>query len=299
MSFRERALSFACEGEALFGILAEPAAQTAAHAPAAPSQTGVLVIVGGPQYRVGSHRQFVLLSRALATAGHRVLRFDYRGMGDSSGTPRDFLGASPDIAAALDAFAAACPDVKRFVLWGLCDAASAALLYCDQRDDPRVAGLCLLNPWVRSEVGLARAQVKHYYLQRLRQGEFWRKLLRGGVARSAISELFGKLRLARQASRASSADDSAPFQARMARAWRSMQARPLLLILSGRDLTAKEFIDHAATDAQWQGLLGQPQVRRVDLPAADHTFSSADWRADVEQHCLTWLAGLAALTHVA
>ena len=32
--------------------------------------------------------------------------------------------------------------------------------------DPRVAGLALLNPWVRSDAGLARARVKHYYRQR-------------------------------------------------------------------------------------------------------------------------------------
>jgi len=287
MSWQERALQFGCEGESLIGVLAEPAG-------AARSQVGVLIIVGGPQYRAGSHRQFVLLARALAAAGHPVLRFDYRGMGDSSGAVRDFLGATPDIGAALDAFAAACPGVGRFVLWGLCDAASAALLYCDERADPRVAGLCLLNPWVRSDAGLARAQVKHYYLQRLRQGEFWRKLLRGGVARSALGELFAKLRMARRASSASSATDNTPFQARMARAWARLRAQPLLLILSGRDLTAKEFIDHAATDAAWRGLLDQPQVRRVDLPAADHTFSTAAWRADVEQHCVDWLAGLAA-----
>lgn len=291
MSWQERALQFGCEGEELVGVLAKPVEA----ADAARSDIGVLVIVGGPQYRAGSHRQFVLLSRALAAAGHAVLRFDYRGMGDSSGAARDFLGATPDIAAALDAFAVACPDARRFVLWGLCDAASAALLYCDQHADPRIAGLCLLNPWVRSEAGLARAQVKHYYLQRLRQGEFWRKLLRGGVARSALSELLGKLRLARQARQAShtnSAVDNAPFQARMARGWKRLQGRPLLLILSGRDLTAKEFIDHAASDAQWAGLLEQPQVRRVELPASDHTFSTAAWRGDVEQHCIAWLAEL-------
>jgi alpha/beta superfamily hydrolase len=49
----------------------------------------VLVIVGGPQYRAGSHRQFTLLARSLAEQGFAVLRFDYRGMGDSTGAMRD------------------------------------------------------------------------------------------------------------------------------------------------------------------------------------------------------------------
>jgi hypothetical protein len=42
-----------------------------------------------------------------------------------------------------------------------------------------IAGLVLLNPWVRSEVSLAQTHIKHYYGQRLLQGEFWRKLLSG------------------------------------------------------------------------------------------------------------------------
>ncbi|MBV8605816.1 MAG: hydrolase 1, exosortase A system-associated [Pelomonas sp.] len=290
MSWQERALHFDCEGEALIGVLGEPPFGVAPH------PVGVLIVVGGPQYRVGSHRQFVLLARALAAAGHRVLRFDYRGMGDSAGAPRDFRGATPDIAAALDAFAQACPGLERVALWGLCDAASAALLYCDERGaDARVAGLCLLNPWVRSEAGLARAQVRHYYLQRLREPAFWRKLLAGKVARTAATELVAKLRLARAAGKAdkrpSPAD--APFQARMARAWRERPALPRLLILSGRDLTAREFVDHAANAPDWRGLLEQPAVRRVDLAAADHTFSTAAWRGEVERLCVDWLAALA------
>ena len=45
----ERALSFACRGAWLYGILSLP---QAASAPA----RGVLIVVGGPQYRAGSHR---------------------------------------------------------------------------------------------------------------------------------------------------------------------------------------------------------------------------------------------------
>ena len=44
--------------------------------------TAVLVVVGGPQVRAGSHRHFVQLARHLATHGHAVMRFDVRGMGD-------------------------------------------------------------------------------------------------------------------------------------------------------------------------------------------------------------------------
>ena len=70
-----------------------------------------------------------------------ALRFDYRSMGDSPGETRDFLGVDADIAAAIDTLLAARPAIKRVVLWGLCDAASAALLYLEATRDPRVAGL--------------------------------------------------------------------------------------------------------------------------------------------------------------
>jgi uncharacterized protein len=184
----ESVLEFPCEGESLIGVL---------NTPDRPSDVGVLILVGGPQYRAGSHRLFVRLARAVAGHGHACLRFDSRGMGDSSGATAAFTESGPDVGAAIDAMMTAVPGLRRVVLWGLCDAASAALLYLDESGhDPRVAGLCLLNPWVRSEHTLAQARVKHYYVQRLREGAFWRKLLTGGVAFSAAREWASQVQVA-------------------------------------------------------------------------------------------------------
>ena len=43
----------------------------------------------------------------------------------------------------------------------------------------RVCGLILANPWVRTEAGEARAQVRHYYGQRLLTRVFWGKVFSG------------------------------------------------------------------------------------------------------------------------
>ncbi len=279
MSYSEQALSFTCEQETLFGILA---------APEKPSALGVIVIVGGPQYRAGSHRQFVLLARALATAGYPVLRFDYRGMGDSSGNQRDFSAVSADVQSAIGAMQAKLPAISRFVLWGLCDGASAALLYCHETNDPRVAGLCLLNPWVRSDASLARAHVKHYYVDRLRQREFWVKLLKGKLARAALAGAWRNIGLMIRPISSVATNHNQPFQNRMATAWGEFGGH-IFLLLSGNDYTAKEFIEYTASDIFWRKALCAGNVQRRDLPNMDHTFSSAIHRGQIETLTLTWL----------
>ncbi|MBW8844391.1 MAG: hydrolase 1, exosortase A system-associated [Burkholderiales bacterium] len=277
---KESVLKFSCEGDPLVGILAEPARGMLA-------EVGVVIVVGGPQYRAGSHRQFTLLARHLAENGFAVLRFDYRSMGDSAGDARDFLAVDADIGAAIDALLAARPGLRRVVLWGLCDAASAALLYLEQKPDPRVVGLALANPWVRSAASLARTHVKHYYGQRLLQAEFWLKLLRGGVGLGAVKGLLRTIKASR-----GTAPDNRSFQQRMAVGWRQTPM-PILLMLSGDDYTAKEFLDHASGSPEWTGLLSERQVSRIDFPGADHTFSDG-----IQAECLSttthrWLHDIA------
>jgi exosortase A-associated hydrolase 1 len=283
---REEAFTFGCEGESLLGVLHHPAADGPADVA---GQTGVVVIVGGPQYRAGSHRQFVHLARGLADAGHPVLRFDVRGMGDSTGALRPFEQIAADIGAAIDAFVVHAPQVRRVVLWGLCDGASAALLYLHDRADARVRGLCLLNPWVRSEASLARTQVKHYYLDRLRQPAFWARLLRGQLARTAASEFWNNLRRAR-AGRAESARSTpgSTYQQRMLQGWKGF-AGPSLLVLSGNDYTAKEFMEFTRASAAWQHLLRAANLQVRHMDSADHTFSDLRHKTQLQAITLEWV----------
>ena len=279
MNFAERPVLFECNGERLVGVIAVPERAT---------RVAVLVIVGGPQYRAGSHRQFVRLARTLAAAGYPVLRFDFRGMGDSTGDAVAFEESGPDIEAAIRTLRANCP-VDRVVLWGLCDAASAALDYWHSARDANIVGIVLLNPWVRSEATLAKAHLKHYYARRLLAKDFWSKLVAGGVTpAAALGGLARNVRSAMRRARPASSREAQTFQDRMAAALRAFPGR-ILLILSGDDLTAKEFLEYAQSQAGWQGVLQREGIERHDLAQADHTFSSAAAADEVEAHTLRWL----------
>ncbi len=281
MSFEETALVFSCEGDALVGILTQPAVA---------QSRGVLLIVGGPQYRVGSHRQFVLLSRGLAQAGIPSLRFDYRGMGDSAGEQRDFEQIGQDIRAAADIFFTHMPQMRELVLWGLCDAASAAMLYAHH--DARISGMVLLNPWVRTPEGLAKAQLKHYYWTRLRDGVFWRKFFSGhfDVFSSARGLLGGLAQVLKKKIKLEHHDAAAPLSLpeRMCVALGKFNGR-VLFILSGQDLTAREFEDVVRASSTWQVRLGLPSVTQCHLADANHTFSQQVWRDRVIDWTESWV----------
>jgi exosortase A-associated hydrolase 1 len=279
MSYEERPVVFECGGDELVGIVAAPRS--------AASQLGVLVVVGGPQYRVGSHRQFVLLARALAKRGIPCMRFDYRGMGDTPGNARPFSSVDDDIRAAADTFEREVPSLRGIVLWGLCDGASAACFYAPR--DPRVTAVVLLNPWVRTDATAAKVYLEKYYVQRLLQPAFWKKLLGGGVGvGKALRELFGALRRA-QAGSGTGTDARRALPERMA-AGLSEAGRPLLVILSGKDFVANEFEQVASADAAWSTLLAKATVERLE--AADHTFASVEWRDKVAVTTGDWVASL-------
>ncbi len=286
MNNLESAVIFQCQGEDLLGILHFP--EKSQHA----KKTGFLIVVGGPQYRVGSHRQFTLLARFMANHGVPVFRFDYRAMGDSGGDAIDFESVDDDIRAAIDVFMEKIPQIEKVVIWGLCDAASAASFY--GFSDDRVAGLVLLNPWVRTEAGMAKAYIKHYYLQRLLSKEFWAKLIAGGVnLRESLSSFVGLLNKGRGADSAQVAD-SAKFRAmplpeRMVEGLHRF-TKPVLFILSGNnDFVADEFRDLVRSSDSWRRVMSRGNVKRIEFPEANHTFSKSDWRHQVELWTLEWV----------
>ncbi|MCK6395903.1 hydrolase 1, exosortase A system-associated [Zoogloea sp.] len=282
-NWQDRAVLFDCAGESLVGVVS---------APEAVAETGVLVIVGGPQYRAGSHRQFVLLARHLAAQGVPCMRFDYRGMGDATGPARDFESVSEDVEAAIGAFLKACPGLRQVVLWGLCDGASAVCLYPAQRD-LRVVASVLLNPWVHTQAGEAKVFLKHYYLQRITDPSFWKKLGSGQVSfLKSFGSLFSFVRAARKApadaGAAIASDAAGPFPERMARGLVGRKG-PLAIFLSGHDYVAREFDDTCKSSAEWRKALAGADLDITRFAEADHTFSGPGEAQAVAEATHAWL----------
>jgi exosortase A-associated hydrolase 1 len=292
MSAHETPLVFECEGNELIGML---------HAPGSILTRGLITVVaGGPQYRGGVGRQLVQLARELAASGTPVLRFDYRGLGDGEGIYRGFEQVESDLRAAIDVFRARMPEVTEFVLWGGCDAAAAIMINAWKY--PEVTGIMVGNPWVHTEETGDAVTVKHHYAKRIREKDFWLKVLRGQfnplpalvtLGRTVLARLRQKLASRPSASphdAATPADDpSQPFVTRM----RNGMARfggDVLLLMSGRSLVSKEFDELVASDPAWQRAMATPRhLARHDMPEADQTYSSVASRSEVIAVARQWL----------
>jgi len=286
-SIIEQPIVFQSAEESLYGFLHFPSQIEA--------DTGVVILVGGPQYRVGSHRQFIELARGLAVAGIPAFRFDFTGMGDSTGSFPGFEHLNDDIRNAINAFVQKRPELTKIILWGLCDGASAACVYAGL--DKRVIGLCLANPWVRTEQGEAETFLKHYYLSRLLSREFWGKLFSGKlkVSQSVVDLLANVKRSTSldQGNEQTNNDLNSDLQqfslpARVFRAIDQFSGKVMFLI-SGNDLTAAEFMDSINKDRKRQKLMDSNKVNMARFPNADHTFSRREWMHEVISQTVSWI----------
>lgn len=277
---------FSCEDSELLGIV---------HRPEQPMAVGVLALVaGGPQYRGGCGRQLVSMARSLASGGIPVMRFDHRGLGDSGG---DFLGfqhIEQDIRAAIDTFSATEPGIRKIVLWGGCDAASAALINAWRF--PEVCGVILGNPFVSSAETKAAVSRQHY-IKRLTEWSFWRKVftLKYDFA-SYVREFLSRLSSSSAMSLGNSQRDlpesgACSYIDRMLFGLQKFDG-PILFLMSGRSLVSKEFDALVARSASWSSAYNRPSNSRVDLPDADQTFSSAESRSKVNQAVQNWILAL-------
>ena len=262
------------------------------------ARTAVVIVVGGPQFRVGSHRQFVLLARFLAARGIMALRFDYSGMGYSEGPDKEFYEIDDDIAAAIELVCSTNPNIESIFLWGLCDAATALAFYAYR--DARINGLVLLNPWVRSEHSHSKMLLSEYYYRRLTDWAKWKELLvsPNKIIRAVISFAVVLLNILKSVFQSKT---EAKTELQLSLEYRKTEIADAMfeglnhytgkicLILSGNDLTAAEF-EQVLENSSWlKSELNRAKTSIHRIDRATHTFSSADWRAQVEQITLEFV----------
>lgn len=273
----EAPLVFEVQGSPLLGIL---------HTPAQPARIGlIMVAAGGPQYHVGCCRQLLSWARRFADEGLAVLRFDYRGMGDSGGDFRGFEHVDEDLRAAVDQLLAQQPQLQHLVFWGGCNAASAIMMYAWQ--DPRVSGFIVSNPWLMEEQNQARNLLKHHYAKRLVDPQFWRSLLSGRVDVLAaigglLQTIVARVKPARRGPQAGGAQSEPataqsaggqqqPFIERMLQGFQAFQGKGLILGSAG--IVGQEFDEQVRSSRAWRKAAARPNYQRVILDKAGHNFA--------------------------
>jgi len=241
-----RLLTFSCAG-----------AELGASLDVAPGGTGLLLVTGGSQTRIGSHRMYERLAKALAEQDISCFRFDRRGVGDSGGEDPGFRGAGPDIAAAAAAFRRAAPGLGRLYGLGLCDGATALALFGKAAG---LDGVVLVNPWLVEAQADAPppAAIRAHYRKRLLSREGWRKMLSGAV---------NWRKLLRGISRISARRQGAPLARETAAALRAGGSRAWL-ILAESDGTAVAAAQELRAPA-FKGLVEGREIVNSD----SHTFA--------------------------
>jgi exosortase A-associated hydrolase 1 len=241
-----RLLSFGCAG-----------AELAASLDGSGGRTGLLLVTGGSQTRIGSHRMYERLAKALAELGYMCFRYDRRGVGDSGGEDPGFRGSGQDLAAAAAAFRRESPGLEHIIGLGLCDGATALALFGAEAG---LGGLILVNPWlVEAEAGEPPpAAIRHYYRQRLLSLDGWKKILCGGVD-------YGKL--LKGLRRISAKEEASPLARDTARALAAGRLRAWAIFAEG-DATAIAAQQELKAPA-YKGLIEGSQKIASD----SHTFA--------------------------
>jgi dienelactone hydrolase len=270
----------------LFGILTEPPPG----ADAARSDTAVLMLNVGGNYRIGPNRLYVRMARQLARQGWRAFRLDLAGLGDSPsrGAPPLVKGyfsddAPADVSAAIDRLAA--EGCKRFFLVGICSGSYVA--FQAALADPRVTGQVLMNSRLLERASDDGADPtwhasmqKHYksaayYMKSLLRPQVYAKLLRGQVDVRGIAQRMGTLLAARCRRVVDRVANGGRRHESVLRATKRLGHRgtDTFVVMAAED-DGRDYIEFHY-GAGGSRLKGDPNFRMMVVEDCDHTFSTA------------------------
>lgn len=271
----------------LFGILSAPVAT------GANDDLAVIILNAGRNHHIGWGRGAVEMARALAAKGSTVLRLDAAGIGDSPAWPEgpaEVLyspGQKADVTAAMDALAAR--GFRRFHLVGACGGAYLALHAAIA--DPRIVGFSLVNllkfHW-REGDSLAVAMAEQVYrptssyLQRLKDPETYRRILKGEVALAGIAgallRRIGHKLMAVPLKLLARLNGVLSPQAEAAGWFRALAVLGVVMqmIFSAEDPALAELVLYFGPEGR--DLPPEAKVRVEIIPHADHNHSQRDAR---------------------
>ncbi len=275
----EEAFPFVCEGDELVGYL---------HHGDARARTGILALVpGGPQYRVGVGRQLLRMARRFADSGVPVMRFDQRGIGDSEGEFRGFPTLGEDMASAIAEFRRRVPGLEGIVLWGGCDAATAALIHAWRLED--VVGVVAGNPFVKS-AATEKAVRRRHYRSRLTDPSFWRR-----VASLEYNPLhYLRARRPGRAGATSSGGGSSreprhgDYIPLLLEGLERFQGQ-ILFLMANRFLLSDHFDALVGSSSRWRAALDKPGYRRIAIDSGDQLFTARQAQDEIFRVAGDWL----------
>lgn len=282
----------------LRGILTRPAVTG--------SDCAVILLPAGLKDRVGPHRLYVRLARALASRGVLVLRLDAEGIGESGGElapahnavhyRRIQSGLFVDsVRVAMHALSAR-EGVRHYLLGGLCGGAISAQLAAAAMPGQVCGVLSLSHVAVLDEERPAASRTRtevvnnnRAYLRKLLSSHAWRRLLGGESEwRDILANLRGLVRLMLERaglSRRHWANENPAFFS----SFRVLQQAGIehLMIFGERDARWAAFRE-LVVDGFLGGQMHGKGYRVVVIADANHEFQLAPWTAQVIERSCNW-----------
>lgn len=239
--------------------------------------TALMIVSGGNEIRSGAHGGMALLASRISQHGFPVLRYDRRGIGESSGENREFLGSTEDIAAAAQFLRQEQPQIDRIIAFGNCDAATALALY---GPDAGIDGYMLANPWVIEQTSEADSEEPTISSAAIRS-RYWDRIKN---PRTVIDLLSGKIdlrKLLKGLKQASKVEENSALSIRLRDALSRLDGNSRIL-LAKRDTTARAFLA-AWNSADFATLRTRTSITLETLDSASHSFAdeaAKDWLAE-------------------
>lgn len=251
------AITLENNGEKIFGILHRPL-----HSKKVPA---VVICPGFAGNKCGKFRMFVTLGKALAKQGIAVLRFDYRGSGDSEGEFRDITleGKTSDTEKCLE-FLTNDPQIDTSRLGLLGRSLGGAIAVLTARRMPIIKSLVLWAPVFKSDPWreLWESFKSNQQLDQAKQ-----EILRNLPANIPNLEFLNQF-----------------FKLDLEKVLGGLKHIPLLHLHGEQDRVVK--IEHAKEYEKAR--IGLDNTRFVQLPRSDHDFSDPHEQAMAIQETCEW-----------